>query len=44
MIGGSFFRLDRFESLGLVGITFDGPRPEYRRGDRAMKGGIIAEL
>jgi hypothetical protein len=38
------FRLDRADSIELAGSVFDGPRPEYRRGDRAMKGGIITEL
>lgn len=38
------FRIDRAESIELNGGEFDGPRPEYKRGDRAMKGGIIAEL
>ena len=38
------FRLDRTEGLELSGATFDGPRPEYKRGDRAMRRGIIAEL
>lgn len=37
------FRLDRMGSSGPDG-TFDGPRPGYKRGDSAMKGGIIAEL
>ncbi len=38
------FRVDRAESIELSSASFDGPRPEYKRGDRAMKGGIIAEL
>ena len=38
------FRIDRAGTIELVGAAFDGPRPEYKRGDRAMKGGIIAEL
>ena len=38
------FRVDRAESIELSSDSFDGPRPEYKRGDRAMKGGIIAEL
>lgn len=37
-------RIDRAESIELADAAFDGPRPEYKRGDRAMKGGIIAEL
>ena len=38
------FRLDRFEWAKLAGAAFAGPRPEYRRGDKAMRGGIICEL
>jgi len=38
------FRVDRAESIDLTGASFDGPRPEYKRGDRAMRAGIIAEL
>ena len=38
------FRLDRAISVDDGGAVFDGPRPEYRRGDRAMRGGIIAQL
>ena len=38
------FRLDRFVSAQSHGVTFSGPRPEYRRGDKAMKGGIICEM
>jgi len=37
------FRLDRMGSSG-PGGNFETPRPGYKRGDRAMKGGIIAEL
>lgn len=38
------FRIDRAGTIEPSGANFDGPRPEYRRGDRGMKGGIIAEL
>ena len=38
------FRVDRLTAVDTDSSTFDGPRPGYRRGDRAMKGGIIAEL
>src|SRR5262249_33926793 len=34
------FRIDRAGSITPSGDNFDGPRPEYKRGDRAMKGGI----
>ena len=37
-------RLDRANMVQLTDEIFDGPRPGYRRGDKAMKGGIIAEL
>ncbi len=38
------FRLDRANSIRLTGFRFDGPRPLYKRGDKAMKGGIICQL
>lgn len=38
------FRLDRVRSLKLPGQSFSGPRPEYKKGDRAMKAQIFAEL
>jgi predicted DNA-binding transcriptional regulator YafY len=38
------FRIDRAGSVGPNGKTFGGPRPDYRRGDSAMRGGVIAEL
>lgn len=38
------FRIDRMGSVEMSGDTFSGPRHGYRRGDSAMKGGIIAEL
>jgi len=37
------FRLDRMGSSGPDEV-FTGPRPGFKRGDSAMKGGIIAEL
>jgi hypothetical protein len=38
------FRLDRAERIDPTGSSFTDARAEYKRGDRAMKGGIIAEL
>lgn len=38
------FRLDRCRSIILSGSGFEGPRPEYKRGDKHMAGGIIAQL
>ena len=38
------FRLDRMAAANDNGGSFDGPRPDYKKGDKAMKGGIIAEL
>lgn len=38
------FRIDRAGAIEMSGTAFDGPRPEYKRGDKAMKGGIISEL
>jgi predicted DNA-binding transcriptional regulator YafY len=38
------FRLDRCEALEIEDATFDGPREGYRRGDSAMKRGVLEEL
>lgn len=38
------FRVDRIRSFKLLDENFPGPRPEYREGDKAMKGGIYAQL
>lgn len=38
------FRIDRIRSLNLGEASFDGARPEYKRGDKHMVGGIIAQL
>ncbi len=38
------FRLDRIGQLGVTDVPFNGPRHGYKRGDKAMKGGIIREL
>lgn len=38
------FRLEKCQSLSLSEERFEGPRPEYRRGDKHMPLGIIAEL
>jgi hypothetical protein len=36
--------LDRVEAANDTDEVFDGPRPGYKRGDKAMKGRIIAQL
>ncbi len=38
------FRLDKLTSQCENGDTFAGPRSGYKKGDKAMKGGIISEL
>lgn len=38
------FRLDRMKACNDNGACFDGPRPGYKKGDKAMKGGVIREL
>lgn len=38
------FRVDQIAKLSVSEATFDGPRPGYKRGDKAMKNGVIAEL
>ena len=43
-INWKLFRVDRIRGLALTGEHFPGPRPGYRRDDKAMKGGIFAQL
>lgn len=43
-INWKLFRMDRMRQTHDGGALFSGPRPLYRRGDSAMKGGIIAQL
>ena len=43
-VNWKLFRVDRIDSLEVLDETFPGPRPEYRRNDRAMKGGIFCQL
>lgn len=38
------FRCDEIRLVADAGAPFGGPRPGYKRGDRQMKGGIIAQL
>ena len=38
------FRLDRADRVMPTEDFFSGPRPGYVRGDKAMKGGILAQL
>lgn len=43
-VNWKLFRLDRVSGLLDETVSFAGPRPEYKRGDKAMRGGIICEL
>ena len=43
-IDWKLFRVDRIRSLRLLDQQFAGPRPGYRRGDRAMTRGVLAQL
>ena len=43
-VNWKLFRVDRITQLAMLDERFDHPRPGYRRGDSAMKGGILAEL
>jgi predicted DNA-binding transcriptional regulator YafY len=38
------FRLDRMRDASFNGGSFPAPRPDYKRDDRAMKRGVIAQL
>ena len=38
------FRTDRIIRLEILDERFLGDRPEYHRGDRAMKGGIYCQI
>ena len=43
-VNWKLLRLDRFLGAVFTGTSFPGPRPGYKRGDSAMKRGIIAQL
>lgn len=43
-VNWKLFRTDRMEGMTIQDERFDGPRPGYRRDDKAMKGGIYAQL
>jgi len=43
-INWKLFRLDRMREADTGNDNFNDPRPGYKRGDSAMKGGIIAQL
>lgn len=42
--GWKLFRVDRAGMIAVGDRRFEGPRAGYRRNDRAMVGGIIAQL
>jgi hypothetical protein len=43
-VNWKLLRLDRVELISDTEQVFAGPRPQYKRGDRAMTRGIISEL
>jgi hypothetical protein len=43
-VNWKLFRCDRMNDVSGNGQTFIGPRPEYKRNDRAMTRGVIAQL
>ena len=43
-VNWKLFRVDRITQFAMLDERFDHPRPGYRQGDSAMKGGILAEL
>jgi hypothetical protein len=40
----TIFRVDQIRSLEVLTAKFHRPRSDYKRGDAAMRGGIIKEL
>jgi predicted DNA-binding transcriptional regulator YafY len=43
-VNWKLFRTARITQIQILGDQFDGQRPEYRRNDRAMTGGIYCQL
>jgi hypothetical protein len=43
-VNWKLLRVDRLRAANDNGSGFSGPQDGYRRGDKAMKGGIIEEL
>ena len=43
-VNWKLFRVDRIRRAVLLDERFSDPRPEYRQNDKAMKGGIFAQL
>ena len=43
-VNWKLFRVDRINSVRVLDKTFPGPRPDYHQNDKAMKGGIFAQL
>lgn len=43
-MGWKLMRVDRIENIVVLSSTFQSPRLGYRKGDSAMKGGILAQL
>jgi WYL domain-containing protein len=43
-VNWKLFRTDRITQIRILGDQFYGQRPEYRRNDRAMTGGIYCQL
>jgi predicted DNA-binding transcriptional regulator YafY len=43
-VNWKLFRVDRINGLALLENTFPGPRPEYKRDDKAMKRRIYCQL
>ena len=43
-VNWKLLRTDRIIQIAVLPQPFAGPRPEYRRNDKAMKGGIFSQL
>ena len=43
-INWKLMRVDRIRSVRLLNEIFSGSRPDYRRNDKAMRGGIYCQI
>jgi hypothetical protein len=43
-VNWKLLRTDKITQIDMLAARFDRPRPEYRRGDKAMVGGIYCQI